>query len=285
MPGLSWKPLPELRARATARVPRELGQAVAAHVYIPTVRRILDSFTERGVVNRLLGRLPAEDAERLRHRLRRLSRPLRLATVGPTTPISTDFGYDRGTPIDRYYIEAFLGSQRRSIYGHVLEVKDSTYTDRFGTAVVQRDVLDVDPLNPLATIVADLATADEIPDATFDCFILTQTLQFIYDTRAALAHAHRILRSGGALLATVPAVSPVVQADGMTDYWRFTPASCTELFGEVFGRDAIRVIPHGNVLTAMAFIAGLAQEEMTPQELETEDARFSMIVAVHAVKT
>jgi SAM-dependent methyltransferase len=236
------------------------------------VRRILDSPTERGIV------------ARLRHLLRRLFRAVRLGTVRPTSPISADFGYDRGTPIDRYYIEAFLRRQRSSIRGHVLEVKDSTYTDRFGSGVVQRDVLDIDPLNPLATIVADLANADEIPDAAFDCFILTQTLQFIYDTRAAIAHAHRILKSHGALLVTVPAVSPIVVDGQLTDYWRFTSASCTELFGEVFGRDSIDVLSHGNVLTGIAFLAGLAQEDLTPQELETEDDRFSMLISVHAVK-
>jgi hypothetical protein len=248
------------------------------------MRRILNLSPERGVVGRLLPRLPPNEAERLRHRLRRYSRPVRLATLRATSPISTDFGYDRGTPIDRYYIERFLSERRDCIRGRVLEVKDTTYTDRFGTAVVQRDVLDVDPLNPLATIVANLANSDEIPDATFDCFILTQTLQYIYETRAALCHARRILKAGGALLATVPAVSPIVDDDGLTDYWRFTPASCTDLFGDIFGGDSIRVRAYGNVLTSIAFLAGFAHEELTAQELETQDARFSMLVSVHAVK-
>jgi len=248
------------------------------------VRRILDSSTERGVVNRLLSRLPSDEAERLRRRLRRLSRPARLGSLRRTTPVSHDFGYDRGMPIDRYYIERFLNDHRDHIRGRVLEVKDGAYTDSFGAQVTQRDVLDADPLNPLATIVADLAAANEIPDATFDCFILTQTLQFIYETHAALAHARRILKPGGALLATVPAVSPIVHGHHLTDYWRFTSASCTELFGDVFGRDAIRVRPYGNVLTAIAFLAGMAREELTTQELETHDSRFSMLVSVYAVK-
>ncbi len=248
------------------------------------MRRIFPS-PERGCAGRLLSLLPPADAERLRRRLRRYARPVRLATLQATRPISTDFGYQRGTPIDRYYIERFLSEQRGSIRGNVLEVKDSTYTERFGTTVAQRAVLDVDPRNPLATIVADLATADEIPDASFDCFILTQTLQYIYDTRAALCHAHRILTPGGALLATVPALSPIVgREDNLTDYWRFTPASCTDVFGEIFGPDSIHVRAYGNVLAAIAFLAGFANEELTIQELETEDARFSMLVSVRAVK-
>jgi len=37
-----------------------------------------------------------------------------------------------------------------------------------------------------ATIVGDLTTGDGIPQGAFDCFIFTQTLQFIYDARAAV---------------------------------------------------------------------------------------------------
>src|SRR5207248_2553512 len=84
-------------------------------------------------------------ANRFRYRIRRCARPVRLATLRPTTPISTDFGYDRGTPIDRFYIERFLSEQRHFIRGRVLEVSDAGYTDRFGSTVTQRDILDVDP--------------------------------------------------------------------------------------------------------------------------------------------
>src|SRR5438552_609525 len=118
------------------------------------------------VVNRLLSNLPARHADRLRLRLRRLSRPARLGTLRRTSPISDDFGYDRGTPIDRYYIEQFLAGRREHIRGRVLEVKDETYTNRFGIGVTQRDVIDIVP-NPNATIIANLAAADDVPAGTF----------------------------------------------------------------------------------------------------------------------
>jgi len=236
------------------------------------------------VVNRFLSHLPADHANRLRLRLRRLSRPARLGSLRRTSPISDDFGYDRGSPIDRYYIEQFLADRRKDIHGRVLEVKDRTYTNRFGVGVTQRDVIDINPQNPHATIIANLAAANDVPDGTFDCFILTQTLQFIYDTYAAVAHAHRILKSPGTLLVTVPAVSAIVNDSELTDYWRFTPASCSEIFGGVFGHAAVRVRAYGNVLTSIAFLAGLACEELTRDELETHDDRFSLIVSVCAVK-
>lgn len=248
------------------------------------IRRALDYSLERGIVSRLLAGLPPDQAEHFRLRLRRLFRPARLGTFRRPTPLSHDFGYDRGTPVDRYYIERFLQAHRDKVQGRVLEVKESMYTERFGTGVTQRDVLDIDAANPLATVIADLAAADAIPDNAFDCFILTQTLQLIYDARSAIAHAHRIIRPGGALLATVPTLSPIVDDEQLTDYWRFTPASCAALFGDIFGRDAIRVRGYGNVLTSIAFLEGMAQEELTAQELEAHDDRFAMLVSVCAVK-
>lgn len=248
------------------------------------MRRALEYATDRGLVDRFLGRLPSDEAARVRRRLHRFSRPARLGALRRTTPFSDDFGYDRGTPVDRYYIERFLQAERNRIRGRVLEVKDSTYTDGFGVGVTQQDVLDVDPTNPLATFVADLATADELPDATFDCFILTQTLQYIYDVRSAVSHANRILKPGGSLLATVPAASPIVEDEHLTDFWRFTVPSCTTLFGDVFGPESIRVRGYGNVLAAVAFLMGMAHEELTAQELATHDRRFSMLISVRALK-
>ena len=105
-----------------------------------------------------------------------------------TRPIDPYFGWQRGQPIDRYYIERFLASHGSDVRGRVLEVGDATYTRRFGEDRVTRsDVLHVDPDAPQATIVADLADAAHIPADNFDCIILTQTLHLIFDVRAAVA--------------------------------------------------------------------------------------------------
>jgi SAM-dependent methyltransferase len=247
------------------------------------MRHMLDLSVERGVIHSLLRRLPPDRARQANHKLRRLARPARLGTLRKG-PFSHNFGYDRGTPVDRYYIEHFLWTRRELVRGRVLEVKDSTYTDRFDSGVTHRDILDLDSSNPQATFIADLAAADTIPEGTFDCFILTQTLQLIYDVRSAIAHAHRILKPGGALLVTVPTVSPVVDDEDLTDYWRFTVASCGELFGETFGQDHVWVRGYGNLLTSIAFLAGMAREELTKLELTAQDQRFAMLVAVVATK-
>jgi SAM-dependent methyltransferase len=213
-------------------------------------------------------------------RLRRLARPANLGTAGLTTPISRHWGFDRGTPIDRYYIERFLQQHANDVHGHVLEVKDASYTRRFGTDVTKSDVLDIDPANPHATVVADLATPGLSNDATFDCFILTQTLHIIYDTRAAIRRAYHLLRPGGVLLVTVPALSRAT----VPDYWRFTPASCRLLFGEVFGPGEVAVAAHGNVLTSVAFLHGMAYQELARRDLDADDEMFPLVVTVRAVK-
>jgi SAM-dependent methyltransferase len=233
----------------------------------------------------IIENIPLEHRKHLHQRLRRFLRPAWLGTLRRTTPLSDRYGYDRGTPVDRYYIERFLQEHRRDIQGRVLEVKDRGYTERYGTDVKWCDVLDMDPNNGQATIIADLTAADAISANTFDCFILTQTLQLIYDIRAAISHAHRILHPGGVLLVTVPSVSRVVPDYGpKSDCWRFTAASCASLLGKVFGPEQVSVQSYGNVLTAIAFLTGMAYEELSRRELEANDEFFPVIIAVRAVK-
>jgi SAM-dependent methyltransferase len=200
-------------------------------------------------------------------------------------PVSQRWGYDRGLPVDRYYIERFLDEHRADIAGRVLEVKSDDYARRFGDRVTHIDVLDIDSSNPNATIVADLASADSVPEASFDCVVLTQTLQYVYDVGAALRQVRRILRPGGVLLATAPSVSRM-STDGTDarDYWRFTAVSCLELVRREFGDSEPLVRAYGNVLTCTAFLAGLATEELPPSRLDAHDPAFPLVVAFRAVR-
>ena len=215
--------------------------------------------------------------------LRRRRRPLVLGSLGTTRPLSNAWGQDRGTPVDRWFIERFLVQHRADITGRVLEVKSSGYTDSLGRAVTEAAVLDVDPENERATHVADLATGEGLPEAAFDCFVLTQTLQLIYDFRGALATAHRVLRPGGVLLLTVPTTSRLV-GGGQTDMWRFTGLAVERLLDERFGPGAASVHAHGNVLANVAFLAGLAAEDLSNAELAETDPIFPLIVCARAVR-
>lgn len=204
---------------------------------------------------------------------------------GRTQPLSKHWGYDRGTPVDRWYIERWLAGRAPDIRGSVLEIKDSGYTNRFGAGVTASHVLDVDPSNREATLVADLERPDALPEAAFDCVVVTQTLQYVYDLPAAVAAIHRALRPGGVCLATVPLVSRLdaaVPPGG--EYWRLTGAACARLFGERFGTVNVQVAECGNLRAGSAFLLGLAAEELSEQELAASDPYFPILTTVRAVR-
>jgi SAM-dependent methyltransferase len=205
------------------------------------------------------------------------------------TPISPVFGLDRSLPIiDRYYIEGFLASHAGDIRGRVLEMGDATYTRRFGgDRVTRSDVLHYVVGNPEATIVGDLTKANHIPSDSFDCIILTQTLQMILNVSGAVHHLHRILKPGGVLLATSHGISRIGRREGIDpwgEYWRFTAQSTQHLFGALFPADHLQIVTYGNVLSAAASLYGLAAADLTTQELDYCDPDFEVIIAVRAQK-
>jgi hypothetical protein len=135
-----------------------------------------------------------------------------------------------------------------------------------------------------ATMVGDLGTGAGIPEAAFDCFICTQTLQFIYDVRAAAAGTRDLLAPGGVLLATVPGISQISREDmrDWGDWWRFTARSAQRLFAEVYGDDHVEVTQHGNVRAAAAFLYGLAVEDVGAAALEATDPDFHLLITIRA---
>ena len=193
--------------------------------------------------------------------------------------MSRNWGYDRGTPIDRWYIDRFLEQHREDIHGRALEVKDDEYVTRFGDGLARVDILDLDATNTRATFVADLEFADVIPDATFDCFIVTQVLQYCLNMKAAVAQCARILKPGGVLLLTVPGVN---KTEDEFELYRFTEAGCRRIVESAFGN--AEVSSHGNSLVTTAFLSGLAAEEFSDEELEYFDRRFPVVHTCRAVR-
>ena len=212
---------------------------------------------------------------------------VRFGSLRRLKPISREWGFDRGRPVDRYYIELFLAAHATDIHGRVLEVEANRYTRMFGgDRVVRSDVLHVAKGQPDVTIVADLTRADVVASETFDCVIVTQTLQFIYDVKAAIGTIHRILKPGGVVLATIPGISKVSREDmdRWGHFWSFTTCSVRRMFQEFFGPESVSVEAHGNVLSAIAFLHGIADRELDPDELEFHDPDYEVLIGVRARK-
>jgi SAM-dependent methyltransferase len=222
---------------------------------------------------------------------------VRFGGLNRVEPISRDYGFERGTPVDRHYIEMFLERHAHSrdyaggdIRGRVLEIGGDTYARRYGlrgpAEDTRIDVLHVNETNGAATIVGDLATEGDLPANTFDCVICTQTLHVIWDFRAAIRNLHETLKPGGVLLVTVPGITAAAKPDRdlWGDYWRFTSLSFRRLLEERFPPAEVHVEAYGNVLASIAFLHGLAAEELSKGELALRDPDFEMLVTARARK-
>ncbi|MDQ3935893.1 MAG: class I SAM-dependent methyltransferase, partial [Actinomycetota bacterium] len=210
---------------------------------------------------------------------------LDLGDLASTRPVSPGFGFERGTPVDRHYIDRFLDRHATDIRGRVLEISEDRYTRAFGGDRVESvEVLHVEEGNPQATIVGDLTDRPRLEDASFDCVICTQTLLLIWDVRAAIATIRRILRPGGVALVTVPGITRVCreEAEAWGDFWRFTAQSAQRLHEEAFGAGAVEVETFGNVLTATAQLQGIATEELPPADLDVHDPDYEVLIGVRA---
>ena len=237
-------------------------------------------------MERVAGRVFPSPVFRLLTRRHRRPQPVRWGSMRRITPVARDF-FERGSPVDRYYIERFLDENKSDIRMRVLEVADPGYTRRYGgDRVTRSDVLHVQPGISGTTILGDLATGEGIPEDAFDCIILTQVLPFIYDVGSAIANSYRALRPEGVLLATAPGISQICRQEYelFGDYWRFTTLSMRRLFGGVFGEPHVEVRAYGNVLAAMAFLNNLATHELRRDELDHHDPDYELIITVRAVK-
>ncbi len=220
-------------------------------------------------------------------RIKRLIQPAEFYLVRKNKkPISDCYGKDRGTPLDRYYIDKFICQNRKYVQGKCLEIKSATYIQKYGDDnVSSSDILDIDLKNQIANIHDDLRDIQSISSNTYDCIILTQVLQFVDDYKAAIRECYKILKPGGILLVTTPAISRIdCRAEVKNDFWRFTKAGMQYSFDKVFDKDNVVVNTMGSVLSGLAFWVGMAQEDLKASDLEYNDPNFPVIVTIKAKK-
>lgn len=209
-----------------------------------------------------------------------------LGDLNRTLPFNNMFGYNRGGPVDRYYIENFLEKNADSIKGTVLEIGDNEYTERFGgEKVLRSEILHINDKNSQATVIGDLSDAPQIEDNSFDCIILTQTLHLIYSYQDALKTCFRILRPGGVLLLTVPGISHIDHGDwGKYWLWSFNGNSINRVLSEIFPAENLVVETFGNVLVATAFLYGMGLPELKKEQMDYHDPHYQVIIGALAVK-
>jgi SAM-dependent methyltransferase len=217
----------------------------------------------------------------------RKKNPVYLTDLSRTVPVSPVFGLERGTPIDRYYIEKFLQKNTHVIKGRILEIGDSCYSRKFSAGEAESlEVLHATSDNKSATIIGDLTDTATLPVNSFDCFICTQAFNFIFEIGKAVNGAHYLLKPGGVLIATVAGISQISRydMDRWGDYWRFTTASVQKLLEPVF-KGGLEIESFGNVLAATAFLQGVSVEDLPDRILlDAHDQDYQVIISIVARK-
>lgn len=210
--------------------------------------------------------------------------PINWQSLRSIKPLHNDFGFGRGTPIDRYYIEKFLQQHAHYITGTVVEIADSTYTHKFKTGEVKSEILHVSKDFKNATIIGDLAEPGQLPQNVADCFICTQTLNFIYEIDKAVKGIKQMLKQNGIALVTVAGLCQISRYDydRWGDYWRFTALSAQKMFAPHFGENNVNVMVYGNVLSATCLLQGVPIEDITIEELDYTDQNYQVLIGIVA---
>jgi len=211
---------------------------------------------------------------------------VRFGSFRKVAPFNANFGFDAGLPVDRYYLEAFLSSRAQFITGRVLEVGGRDYTESFGTKVTESVIFSHEAAPGEAQIIGDLSDCPQVPDNSFDCIILTQTLHCLPDMPAALCEIYRILAPGGVLLCTVPGISQISRWDmeRWGDRWRLTSLGLKELLEAPFGSEGVEIQAYGNALAALSFIEGIPTHKLKARELDVRIDDFEVLVCGVATK-
>lgn len=212
-----------------------------------------------------------------------LSRPvgqIELGDLRRRAPFDPMFGFTRGTPIDRYYLDRFIERIRPEVRGAVLEIGGSRANReryRFDAATEYR-AMDI-KRSPDVDLVGDVHDRGLIPPGTLDAIVIFNVLEHCARPWVVADNLRAWLRVGGKVFAMVPSVQRVHRQP--KDYWRPYPDGMEVLFSD-FARCQLFV--YGNPLTSVAAIMGIAAQELSADELDHVNIGYPVATCVIAEK-
>jgi SAM-dependent methyltransferase len=193
-------------------------------------------------------------------------------------PYSRNFGYERGMPVGRYYVERFLRENADLVCGRCLEFGEPNYRGLFPNAE-RYEVLSIIP-GPKVDYLGDIhELGPDVPRGVFDAIICTQVFEHLSWPEKAAASIRELLRPGGLLLLTAPFINPVHYVP--TDFRRFTPESL-RLILEDAGLVVESVDFGGNSLVSTGSLLGMVVEDFSQAEVDLKDPVYPYNVVVRA---
>ncbi len=201
-------------------------------------------------------------------------------------PISRAFGIERGKAVDRYYIEQFLKDNSDDIKGIVMEIASNDYIKKFGGDKVKKEMILHVAGWGKNTFKGNFETGEGIEENMVDCLICTQTLQYIYNLKAAIKNIYKLLKPNGIALITVPGIKSLCIPDEKNwgERWSFTKESMRQLCLEVCKKEDFIVEAYGNVKIATAYLYGICCEELKEEDFKYNDSQFPFLITVKMQK-
>ena len=199
----------------------------------------------------------------------------------PKIPISNYFGFERGDPIDRYYINNFIYENKNKIKGKILEIGDNRYSRNY---TGYKKVIGIVPGKNI--LIYNLEKKPKKNIGKFDCIICTQVINYTFDFTSVIKNLHKLLNNGGSLLLTCSSTTRISNYDKNRygDFWRFTDISLKKILVKFFNKKKIKVETFGNVSVCSKFLYGLSTDELSFKELNFKDKNYPLIICCVAKK-
>ena len=202
-------------------------------------------------------------------------------TLNSINKYSEKFGFDRGTPIDRYYIDEFIRNlELNNEFNTALEFGELNYVEQFN--VSHKFFLSHPDFSKSKDtknqILFDLNTQKKYDGQKFDLIISTNVINFTKNPFVTLRHHIDMLNIDGTIFLTASSSMPISQFDAERwgDYWRFTPDAMHHLLENLDCEYQVESL--GNFKSSVAFLCGLASEEMEESDLKEKDNRYPLLV-------
>ena len=195
-------------------------------------------------------------------------------------PLCNLFGFTRGTPIDRYYLDKFISEIRPQVAGTVLEVGgvlQNRELYQFSKAT-EYHTLDI-AANPGVTSVGDVHDPATFKPESLDAVVIFNVLEHCHNPWVVVQNIYIWLKVGGKCFCMVPSAQRLHDIPG--DYWRPLPDGMQQLFQDYRQK---KLYVYGNPLTVVANFMGISAEELSSDELDDFHPDYPVITCIVAMK-
>jgi SAM-dependent methyltransferase len=194
-------------------------------------------------------------------------------------PLCQFFGFTRGTPVDRYYLDRFVESIGQEVRGITLEIGgEKRNRELYGfTQATEYRVLDLPGLSD--DIAGDVSNRNTLSESSLDSIVMFNVLEHCEHPQTVVDNIHHWLKPGGKAFVLVPTAQKIHPAP--RDYWRPLPHGLDSLFKGFSGRE---IRTYGNIATVIASFHGVAAEELTREELEFNHPDYPVTSCITAQK-